>query len=439
MSVFFYVYVLFMIAFIEIMNYSFHNFFERRCERVIFDILSLTVNAISVTFIFWGVSSFIRSVLLIILLFINVFARYKMSSLTALTISMVYIVSTYSVRGIIFPLIALATSQPLVAVMVHKDSYYIVQCLALVITTATLLLLRKHLVKDDDFRLFISHPFQLRTYLGWLFVSWILMMVINTGRYRNIEATWYSLTYFTTASLIALSLVYFYYYLNKITVYSEKEMVERRIIESLESKLELYKRLEDQLMSIRRFRHDYRKVLHTLKYYSENEDNEGMAQFIRDTLEVVDVPIDAGMQYSNNFLLDAMLQDISNRAEKNNIRFEAQVFFPEGFEISDLDIVRLFGNAVENSLNHTLNVEDGWIKILGKESNHWFHLSISNSFDGLIKKNKGAIITRKKDSHDHGYGLFIMNDIVERLNGVITYSDNETHDVFTVKISIPLI
>lgn len=164
-----------------------------------------------------------------------------------------------------------------------------------------------------------------------------------------------------------------------------------------------------------------------------------MAQFIRDTLEVVDVPIDAGMQYSNNFLLDAMLQDISNKAEKNNIRFEAQVFFPEGFEISDLDIVRLFGNAVENSLNHTLNVEDGWIKILGKESNHWFHLSISNSFDGLIKKNKGAIITRKKDSHDHGHGLFIMNDIVERLNGVITYSDNETHDVFTVKISIPLI
>lgn len=439
MNLYFYAYVLMMVLFVESMKQSYSAFFEKRFNSNLFQIFIVIMNIVFVAFIFGDTSSFVRSVLLIVLFFMNFMMQFKTTVLISFSISMIHIVAAYAIRGMVFPLIALLKNQSLTEAMTHKNTYYLIQCLCVFMTILLLKLFRKYLINENDFNVFIRHPFQLRTYSGWLFTSWVLMMVINTGRYRNIDPVWYSTTYFTTSLLISISFVYFYYYLNKITVYSEKETLERQIIESLESKLELYKRLEDQLMSIRKFRHDYRKVLHSLKIYADNNDSEGMSSFINQTLEVVDVPIDAGMEYSNHFLLDAMLQDIAIKAEKNNVDFDAKIFFPDSFEMTDLDVVRLFGNLIENSLSHAMHGEHGWIKIQGKESNRWFHFSISNSFDGVIKKSKGKIISRKIETEDHGHGLVIIQDIVKRLNGVITYSDNESHDVFTVKISIPLI
>lgn len=59
-------------------------------------------------------------------------------------------------------------------------------------------------------------------------------------------------------------------------------------------------------------------------------------------------------------------------------------------------------------------------------------IKVTNPFKTAIKREKGVIVTSKKDKENHGYGLKSVNEAVEKYNGTVNI--NPDNDIFTVTV-----
>ena len=87
--------------------------------------------------------------------------------------------------------------------------------------------------------------------------------------------------------------------------------------------------------------------------------------------------------YSNNVLLDAILQDAANTCEEKSIRFSAVAHLPENISITDLDIVRIFSNVINNAIEACNKVSgpEPFIEITSSGNPDWATIEVSNSFN----------------------------------------------------------
>src|SRR5699024_8120442 len=109
----------------------------------------------------------------------------------------------------------------------------------------------------------------------------------------------------------------------------------------------------------------------------------------------------------------------------------------------------LFGNLLDNALEScervieeektekesTINEQKAqlWIQVKIEQKKQLLFIEIANSADQSPERKERKLLTRKKDSSLHGYGLKSVERIVEEHDGVIFYDAEDR--VFTVKVT----
>ena len=103
--------------------------------------------------------------------------------------------------------------------------------------------------------------------------------------------------------------------------------------------------------------------------------------------------------------------------------------------LSDGDISILVGNLLDNAIEACEQIQDGmrWVLFKLKKRQHSLFIEISNSLGTVPRIKDGELLTSKKDKRLHGYGLKSVKRIVQKYDGVFSFSVEA--DVFKVKIS----
>ncbi|QIK69481.1 sensor histidine kinase [Erysipelothrix sp. HDW6C] len=383
--------------------------------------------------------SAIRVVGMLTLIFANIMFLYRTSPLIALHIAGVYNLTVYCARGIIFSIISISTGAPFRDILGISQVYYFVHIISVFLALAFLEIYRRISKAPQRIKYFYASPKQLRFFVIYLFALQLFMMYINDGRILEIYSNWFSYLYLIACILTEALLLFIFHHLMQLTEFIEKEMVEKSIIQGLESKLEFYRTYQVQTDSLRKFKHDYQKVMGNLNYYIDRNDIEGIKTYLHETMGIVEGASIHEVQYSNNGLLDAILQDAANRADDLGIKFDALVSIPEGIQMSDFDIVRLFSNLLDNAMLAASKVEgEAKVRVFGIQRSNWFQVEVSNTFDGRYTKSGNSFTTMKQDKELHGYGIQIIQQVVQSMHGVLTMDPNREQKVFTVKLSIPV-
>ncbi len=143
--------------------------------------------------------------------------------------------------------------------------------------------------------------------------------------------------------------------------------------------------------------------------------------------------------YSDNIIADAILQDTVDLCEKKNIRFVATVHLPGILPISDLDLVRLLTNIINNAVEacYILPASERVIEISGTCIEGWILIEIINSYDGLAAYDGKHLPTSKPNKHSHGFGLKTVKEIVENTGGLIFIEANQKDKKFLLRLHIP--
>ena len=222
----------------------------------------------------------------------------------------------------------------------------------------------------------------------------------------------------------------------KLLEYKYKnEMLEQQY----ERQLRHYKSYQKYTESFRKFKHDYKSMMTSLKVLIRAREDEKAIQLIDDIYDEMQVKVQVHRKYSDHIVLDAMLQDLANICDENKIRYTFHVSAPRNTRILLLDAIRIFSNITNNAVEacQRVPITERFIEITSRTNQQWVVLEAVNSYDGELSIENGKFNTVKGEKDNHGLGLNIVNDIVENLGGFVLYDFNAESKCFVVRVHIP--
>lgn len=196
--------------------------------------------------------------------------------------------------------------------------------------------------------------------------------------------------------------------------------------------LEYYKNVEKNSVETRKIRHDLANMVQTAYEIMENgtdgDKEAAKRMFAQLKTEVSDIKIE---RFCENPLVNAIASNKAAECRKNNIEFDFDLRVPETVGIEEVDICKAYVNIFDNAINAAKAIDGKrYVKIK----------SFTSEDDGMLyitgENNVAPDYEDKKKSRagEHGYGLKILRDTVEKYGGRLVTDDKG--DTFTVVMTM---
>lgn len=188
-----------------------------------------------------------------------------------------------------------------------------------------------------------------------------------------------------------------------------------------------YEELEQNQKQIRKFRHDMNNHLSVVGYLLQ----KGELQKARDYFDKISVYMQtANRKFCENSVVNAVLN------AKYNLMTDAKIdgFFHISIDkllfIDDVSLCTLFANTLDNAIEACQKIEAPDRRKLELKcrytENGYFSLELINSKINEIVVQKNQYISDKEDKSAHGIGIFSIRDIVEKYEGTLDISYDDT-------------
>ena len=180
---------------------------------------------------------------------------------------------------------------------------------------------------------------------------------------------------------------------------------------------------------LKTLRHDLRHHMLLLNDYIKNGETEDALEHIGSITKYVDSTIPK--QFCLNGVVNVILSHYANIAALKDINFICEVSLSRQLPMSDIDLVIILSNVLENAVNALEICDTKRIEIKGFESDGKFFFEVKNPFCGEIEFENDLPVSRREN---HGYGTKSIAAIVEKHEGI--YSFTVEDDIFVFRCAI---
>lgn len=232
------------------------------------------------------------------------------------------------------------------------------------------------------------------------------------------------------ASIIVLIDIVAFYSIFKNDKY-QKLKTENEILEKTSIiQADYYNKIQENMAETAKIRHDiYNLISVTNILIEENsEESKNIAQEnIKNIAELMEKT--KTKYYCDNKLLNTVLYDKINTAEKSDIEVNTNIILDENCNIENFDLSRIFINIMDNAINALADYNGKkLISVSCKQDDNNTYIVCENPFEYKA-------YPKKKDKN-HGYGLNIISDIAEKYSGNVIIKDND--NIFKILVTIPV-
>lgn len=259
------------------------------------------------------------------------------------------------------------------------------------------------------------------------YINDMLNTLFTTGYYHSVL---YWLTMYLVFACSAVAIFDTVRSFIKIRSEADALLLKNKII------LDSFHASEQRLRETSKLRHEFRNHITALHLMYKNGDLSELEK----TFSELDGRQSAILQtqFTDNFVINCLLQSASVKAADNNIRFDAHVNAPEKLGIGSDDLCVFIMNMLDNATEACMRLDDTskrYIKFRAELRNGYLAISCVNSFDGKTNENsKGELKTTKTESRLHGFGLREMRRIAEKYDSVLNISYSK--DTFTAETAL---
>ena len=241
--------------------------------------------------------------------------------------------------------------------------------------------------------------------------------------------------YIITETLFVLIAYICLMYVNAI-VFSIYEMIleqlennySYRLIEKqLELQLNHYNKLAENREVLSEVIHDFKNHLNCIyNLYKYDKKNE-LGNYIKNLINITDTEkiIDTG-----NPVIDAVLSEKIDIADKMGIKFVRELYLPSNIEIKHTDLCIVLGNSLDNAIEACKRITDSSmpkeIKLSMNYRDKYMVIVVTNTCDKPPIKLGRFFKSSKPSPELHGLGLQSIDRTVKKYNGnmVIKYDNN---------------
>ena len=186
--------------------------------------------------------------------------------------------------------------------------------------------------------------------------------------------------------------------------------------------------------ALRRYRHETVNHLTTLSALLSQGEIE-KAQALLGEMTATAVPAEDGI-YSGNALVDALLSQKKAACRDTHIDFSADVVLTEQLPLNDAELSSLLGNLLNNAIEAASGCAEPFVRTRMYPARDYLCIEVINSADTARLRENPVLHTTKQDPELHGIGLQVVQEIVQRHNGMADLIPGD--DCFTARIMIRL-
>ena len=248
------------------------------------------------------------------------------------------------------------------------------------------------------------------------------------------DVRWFELLTFAVCAILGLMLVVFLFEVNQQAQEQQRQAELEQV--SLNYEMQNAKRALQTNNDIRRLYHDMKNHLLTLQ--SLAEDGGRVEEYLQQLLprfEGYESQVSTG-----NPTVDALLSEKVQRAALDNIQFNIYMNLTSLGQMQSVDLVTIFGNAVDNAIEAVQALPEGTERIIYLKSSRMANLTVlrfSNQFAGKRLQEGGTLLTSKSDKRMHGIGLNSIQKAARRYGGSVTTRINNQEGWFSLMVMIP--
>ncbi|MDE5698951.1 MAG: ATP-binding protein [Lachnospiraceae bacterium] len=173
--------------------------------------------------------------------------------------------------------------------------------------------------------------------------------------------------------------------------------------------------VEGLYQNIRGIRHDMANHIMTLERLYASEQTEAARAYTAELKAALAEVV--GEIKSGNPVTDVILQEWKGEAEKREILFSCDFYYPAGSDINVFDLSVILNNALQNAMEHT--EKNASVSIRSYHRNNAYMIEITNSFAGNLQWDceNGLPATSKTSVEGHGYGLSNIRRVAGKYAG----------------------
>ena len=326
-----------------------------------------------------------------LVLFISLLISFKNSIDYIYGISINIIFHVIVFRGIITAIIAMANSTSIYQIVnTHEASYLFSICITTIVLFISFVLFVKY-YNISKIQLLISHNKQL-THVSKILTYLVIFLLYSTFVYFfNIHLIWFNIFFILTR---LFCMAFFYIILNnaiKTALFIEEEINLLNVQQQLKDQLKKQKTQKQLLDISKKYQHDTKKLLSNIQALIINKEYDKALDFIGQMDKEINYKIKNETEYSNNTMINLILNEMAEKCKKSNILFSSNCFIPEKFPLTLLQKSRLFNNLCSNAYEACLKQptsEKRWIDCVSfMEDKKTFVIIFKNSYDGISIKN----------------------------------------------------
>lgn len=222
--------------------------------------------------------------------------------------------------------------------------------------------------------------------------------------------------------------------------YSKEENI--RLLEEqkiYELEMTEFNSLSETTERLRKMKHDMQIYVDAINVLAKDKKWDELIAYTEqyhNTLATTQSAIATG-----NIAIDCILTAKLDYAEKHGIKTEYSIMAPENFPLDSVELSSILGNIWNNSIEagERLIISDPtehpYIYFYIKPYQNMILIHIENNYDGVIKGSIDGDILSVKQGKEHGLGIRLVKELVEKADGVLQItSDNK---IFSVHIMIP--
>ena len=224
--------------------------------------------------------------------------------------------------------------------------------------------------------------------------------------------------------LIIFSILWFYL-INIINRYAsisyehENMLLKESISHTIDQYMIQYK---DNQEKINKFRHDIKNHFILIKEMKDSQEINNYIDKIYPELENIKISDDV---ISGHLYIDAIIN--SRKLMYEDVHFIGEFIGLKNLKMNEIDLSSLLFNLLDNAFQAAYEMK-GYVKLELKYDDKHFIVRVENSC-----KEKTNFKSKRKN---HGYGLKIVNDVIEKYNGHIEMVSTDNQVVIKVGLYV---
>ncbi|MDT1956995.1 GHKL domain-containing protein [Carnobacterium divergens] len=259
-------------------------------------------------------------------------------------------------------------------------------------------------------------------------ILWILILLDS-----QVEISFYY--WAAVIPILPISYILFYY---------TRKAIENMVRTQVKSRLldEKNKYYEQQLVAMKQtlelqktVRHDLKNKLSPLVYLAENGKTAELVKQVQElgSLNVLGKIYAESGNVTIDYIINQNLQVLANKG----VKISCEINVPNDIDIVPFDLSTILGNLIDNAAEALDYVKDEkWIVLKVSYQVGFLIIHVTNSFDGIVRLDNNKIISRKKDTKNHGLGLNSITTTAEEYSGEVTIKYDEKQFDAIVKLLV---